>query len=157
MAFVTPASLVWLITGGTLATCLALVARWAVRTGFGRKVHKKKRIQGATLLRFYRNGRGGRLKRFFKIANEVLGDVESALSPPLCSNHARSFLPILTDVKRHGQKLLSQQTGAHRVSAPDREKELGQLILRLTMLEQRLKALPKPNLTIEQVLLGNFE
>jgi len=108
-------------------------------------------------LRFYRNGRGGRLKRFFKIANEVLGDVESALSPPLCSNHARSFLPLLTDVKRHGQKLLSQQTGAHRVSAPDREKELGQLILRLTMLEQRLKALPKPNLTIEQVLLGNFE
>jgi hypothetical protein len=109
------------------------------------------------LLRFYRNGRGGRLKRYSKIAKEVLIDVESALSPPLCPNHARSFLPILTDVKRHGQKLLSQQTGAHRVSAPDREKELGELILRLTMLEQRLKALPKPNLTIEQVLLGNFE
>jgi len=157
MNLVTSASLIWIFTGGTLIACVAYVVHWAIRTGFGQRARRSRSLPHAALLRLCRNGRGGRLKRYNKIANEVLNDVEAALSPPHCSNHARSFLPILTDVKRHGQRLLSQQTGAHRVSAPDREKELGELIVRLTLLEQRLKALPKPNLTIEQVLLGNFE
>lgn len=157
MAFLNSASWFWLITAGTLTTCVAYVTHWAVRSGLGRSFRMRSFSPHRRLLRLHRNGRGGRLKRFSKIANEVLNDVEESLTPPLCSNHARSFLPILTDVKRHGQKLLNQQTGAHRVSAPEREKELGELIVRLTALEQRLKALPKPNLTIEQVLLGKFE
>jgi hypothetical protein len=71
--------------------------------------------------------------------------------------HARSFLPILSDVRKRGQILLQQQTTAHRVAFPDREKTLNDLVMRLFVMESKLKALPKPTVTIEEVLSGKFE
>lgn len=157
MTFVTSVSFVWLVTIGTLTTCFAYFAHRAFRSEPVHRYRMSRRLTRSSFLKFYRNGRAGRLKRFRRIALEVQSDIEAALTPPLCTSHARSFLPILADVKKHGQKLISQQTTTHRVASPEREKELTDLVTQLASLEARLRLLPKPNLTIEQVLLGKFE
>ncbi|MEN9530148.1 MAG: hypothetical protein RI932_2021 [Pseudomonadota bacterium] len=157
MGSVTSIGMVWMIMVGIMATCVAYFVGFLWQTTVKVQFVRHKKTTLRSLLRFTRAGRGSRLKRFQQIAVGVVSDVESALQPPHCSRHARSFLPILSDVRRRGQLLLSQQTGAHRVSAPDRERQLHSLVDRLGQLENRLKALPKPNVTVEEVLLGKFE
>ncbi|MBM3382003.1 MAG: hypothetical protein FJY29_06125 [Betaproteobacteria bacterium] len=157
MGSVSSIGMIWMIMVGVLATSLAYFIGFLWQTSAKVQFIRKKRNSLRSLLRLPRAGRGSRLKRFEQIAVVVVTDVESALQPPLCSRHARSFLPILSDVRRRGQLLLSQQTGAHRVSAPERERHLYSLVDKLGQLEIQLKALPKPNVTVEEVLLGKFE
>jgi hypothetical protein len=157
MGSVSSISMVWMIMVGIMATCLAYLVGFLCQTSVKVHLNRQKRNALRPLLSFTRAGRGSRLKRFEQIAVVVVSDVEAALQPPLCSRHARSFLPILSDVRRRGQLLLSQQTGAHRVSAPERERQLHSIVHKLGQLENRLKALPKPNVTVEEVLLGKFE
>jgi len=128
----------WLMTG----------QRWL-------KIHRL-RIK-RPLQRLIRGGRNSQLKSYCRIATDVMSDVEAALEPPSCQKHARSFLPILADVRRRGLILLSQQTGTHRVTAPERERELKSTVDKLINLERKLKSLPKPTVTVEEVLLGKFE
>jgi hypothetical protein len=117
-----------------------------------RRLRIKRPIQ-----RLIRGGRNSQLKSYCRIATDVMSDVQAALEPPGCQKHARSFLPILADVTRRGLILLSQQTGTHRVTAPERERELKSTVDKLISLERKLKSLPKPTVTVEEVLLGKFE
>lgn len=157
MGSIGTSDVVWMTIAGTITLCTALYTAVLWRGS----VHKKKTRTATGLKRsviaLTRSGRASRLKRFENIARGVVCDVESALQPPLCHRHARSFLPILSDVRRRGQVLLQQQTTAHRVASPEREKTLAELVMRLFTLESTLKALPKPTVTIEEVLSGKFE
>lgn len=157
MGSVSLSAVVWTLLLGFIATYTAYLIGFLCQTSLKFRSIRQKKISQRYLLRFKRAGRGNRIRQFEQIAFGVVSDVESALYPPLCSRHARSFLPILSDVHRRGQLLLNQQTGAHRVSAPDRERQLRCLVDKLGQLESRLKALPKPNVTVEEVLLGKFE
>lgn len=146
----------WAILGTAIAvaTCLASILRQSL---FSARIKKDNKLFRRPIARLLRGGRTSQLKGFERIATDVICDVESALEPPSCQKHARSFLPILCDVRRRGQHLLTQQTGAHRVSSPERERLLQNTVDRLNQLEQKLKALPKPTVTVEEVLLGKFE
>jgi hypothetical protein len=157
MGSVSSMGMIWMIMMGIIAICTAYFSGLLWQTTVKPHILKNRRISYRPLLRFNRGGRASRLKRFERIARDVISDIESALQPPHCNQHARSFLPILSDVKRRGQLLLGQQTGAHRVGSPERERELTRLVDQLSRLEMRLKALPKPNVTVEEVLLGKFE
>ncbi|NBX15972.1 MAG: hypothetical protein EBR09_01255 [Proteobacteria bacterium] len=157
MASIATSGIVWMAIAGIILGVSSFYAAilWRGST-------RSKRLRTMQLLRrrvesLTRTGRTGRLTRFENIAKDVLCDVESALQPPLCTMHARSFLPILSDVRKRGQILLQQQTTAHRVAFPDREKTLNELVMRLFVMESKLKALPKPTVTIEEVLSGKFE
>ena len=168
MGSVSSMGMIWMIMMGIIAICTAYPhPPWPSQqrhfsgllwqTTVKPHILKNRRISYRPMLRFNRGGRASRLKRFERIARDVISDIESALQPPHCNQHARSFLPILSDVKRRGQLLLGQQTGAHRVGSPERERELTRIVDQLSRLEMRLKALPKPNVTVEEVLLGKFE
>ncbi|MEN9808683.1 MAG: hypothetical protein RLZZ488_250 [Pseudomonadota bacterium] len=147
----------WMATTGAIV-CFALVySSFIVRNFSIRSARHPVRRLGRSISAMSRAGRGSRVRRFESIARGVVSDVEDALQPPLCHRHARSFLPILSDVRRRGQLLLQQQTNAHRVASPDRERDLTNLVMRLFTLEAQLKALPKPSVTIEEVLSGKFE
>lgn len=150
-------SIAWMAIAGTITCCTAIYLASIWRGSVYKASRKPTKGVRRTLSALSRSGRYGRLKRFEAIARGVVSDVESALEPPLCHRHARSFLPILADVRRHGQALLRQQTKAHRVALPDRERHLAELVRQLFHLESKLKALPKPTVTIEEVLSGKFE
>ena len=155
MGSVSLTSAVWMAMGSIVATCLIYYLKMLWRALSEKRVSKMNHSNRWP--RFLRGGRMSHVKKFQRIAKDMVCDVESALEPPHCHLHARSFLPILSDVRRRGELLMSQQTLAHRVTAPDREQELCTLVRQLTILENRLKALPKPKVTIEEVLLGKFE
>ena len=148
---------VWMTIAATITLCTALYTAVLWRGSMHKKITRKATALKRSVIALTRSGRASRLKRFENIARGVLCDVESALQPPLCHRHARSFLPILSDVRRRGQVLLQQQTTAHRVASPKREKTLAELVIRLFTLESELKALPKPTVTIEEVLSGKFD
>lgn len=147
----------WMATTGAIVCCALVYSSFILRNVVRRSARHPVRRLGRSFAGLTRAGRGSRLKRFEAIACGVVSDVEAALQPPLCHRHARSFLPILADVRRRGQLLLQQQTTAHRVASPDRERDLTNLVMRLFTLEAQLKALPKPSVTIEEVLSGKFE
>ncbi|MEN9825000.1 MAG: hypothetical protein RI953_745 [Pseudomonadota bacterium] len=147
----------WMAIAGALACCTTLYMALLYRIALKNRGLKSRGSFKRSMLLFSRAGRSGRLNRFENIARVVLSDVEAALQPPLCHRHARSFLPIIADVRKRGQTLLSQQTYAHRVTSPVREKALADLVMRIFNLESQLKALPKPSVTIEEVLSGKFE
>jgi hypothetical protein len=157
MGSIAASGIVWTAIAMTTVGCISLYALnlWS-GSAKSRKLtamrHLRRKVVSLT-----RTGRSGRLNRFENIARGVVCDVEAALQPPHCHKHARSFLPILSDVRRHGQVLLQQQTTAHRVAYPQRERQLSELVMRLFILESQLKALPKPSVTIEEVLSGKFE
>lgn len=157
MGSVSSMGMIWVVMMGIIAMCTAYISGLLWQTTFKPHIFKNRRISYRPLLRFNRGGRASRLKRFERIARDVMCDIESALQPPHCNQHARSFLPILSDVRRRGQLLLGQQTGTHWVGSLERERELARLVDKLSQLENRLKALPRPNVTVEEVLLGKFE
>lgn len=157
MGFFPTSGSAWMAIAGALACCATLYTTLTYRAALKDKGLKSRRSFKRSMSVFTRAGRTGRLNRFENIARVVVSDVEAALQPPLCHRHARSFLPILADVRKRGQTLLSQQTYAHRVTSPVREKALSELVMQLFNLEGQLKALPKPTVTIEEVLSGKFE
>lgn len=149
----------WTWTG--MAGTLILFALFCLKNLWQIMASRRLKIQRLRvrrpLQRLVRGGRNSQLKGYCRIASDVLSDVEAALEPPSCQKHARSFLPILADCRRRGLVLLSQQTGTHRVTAPERERELKAIVDKLINLERKLKSLPKPTVTVEEVLLGKFE
>lgn len=156
MGSVSLTNAVWMTMIGVITTFLVFYVKLLCQSVYDKKISKPNQ-QALHLPRFLRGGRTSHLRKFQRIASDVVCDVQSALEPPHCHKHARSFLPILSDVRRRGELLLSQQTLAHRVTAAEREQKLCTLVGQLIILESRLKALPKPNVTIEEVLLGKFE
>lgn len=157
MGSISTSGIAWMAIAGAVTGCIVVYTMLVLQgVRHASQKHRQdswKRSFGALT----RAGRGRRLQRFQTIARDVVTDVEAALQPPLCHRHARSFLPILADVRKRGQSLLQQQTTAHRVTSPDRERDLAQLVMRLFVLESQLKSLPKPSVTIEEVLSGKFE
>ncbi|NBO38764.1 hypothetical protein EBU99_09295 [bacterium] len=157
MSAMSATNVTWMVMIGTLGMCAAYYIGLCWQSILKFTHPRSKRISQKPVLQFARAGRGNRLKRFERIARDVVVDVESALQPPHCHHHARSLIPLISDVRRRGELLLSQQTGTHRITAPEREMLLETLVSQLFSLESRLKALPKPKVTIEEVLSGKFE
>lgn len=157
MGSIPTSSIAWMALTGTFTCCSAVFAIIIWRATIHKSSKRSAQRIRRSIAALTRAGRGSRVKKFETIAHGVVSDVEAALQPPLCNRHARSFLPILSDVRRHGQRLLQQQTTAHRVASPDRERNLADLVMQLFTLESKLKSLPKPSVTIEEVLSGKFE
>lgn len=147
---------VWMVLLGIMTISIAFYFGLLWQTSFAHHFSRSRRRTSKSM-KILRGGRVTHLKKFERIARDVVTDVESALEPPHCHRHARSFLPILSDVRRRGEQLLNQQTLAHKVTAPQREQDLCTLVDQLNGLEVRLKSLPKSKVTVEEVLLGKFE
>lgn len=147
----------WMAYAGLLICSSTMFVTLAWRGKFQKRLLNSTKMVKHSFVTLRRSGRSGRLRRFESIAHAVVTDVTAALQPPLCHHHARSFLPIVSDVRRRGQSLLDQQTTAHRVSSPEREKSLKKLVLELFSLETQLKALPKHTVTMDDVLSGKFD
>jgi hypothetical protein len=157
MGSIPTAGMMWIFVGATM-TGFSVVFGILFWRSFSVKTNKLSAGSPSRLvMSLARTGRGYRLNRFETVARGVLSDVEDAMQPPVCYRHARSFLPLLSDVLKHGQILLRQQTMAHRVAYPDREEQLSLLVTHLFTLESKLRSLPKQTISIEDVLAGKFE
>lgn len=99
-----------------------------------------------------------RVKHFLNVATGVLQDAHGSLLDGVREPaSARALIPIVADVRQHGERLLASQAAIHWVLAPLYEPRLAPLVRELIALEGLLKSLPRPQLSLEDVLAGNFE
>jgi hypothetical protein len=105
-----------------------------------------------------RSLRPSRLRQFEVMAQGVLRDVGSALIEAPCqAPEVRSLLPIVCEVRRHGEVLLRTRGPFGRLLWPAREWRLAPLVRDLARIEDVLRALPRSRLTLEDVLAGRFD
>lgn len=96
------------------------------------------------------NRRINRVRNFEKLAEMVIKDILEALKTENRSHEqAKALLPLLLDVRKTGEKLLSQQHFYHTVLFPLGEKRIKPRVERLIHVEKLLKSLPRQSLSCE--------
>ena len=96
------------------------------------------------------NRRLNQVRNFEKLSEMVLKDILDALKTESRSNEqAKALLPLLLDVRKTGEKLLSQQHFYHTVLFPLGENRLKPRVERLIHVEKLLKSLPRQSISCE--------
>ena len=112
---------------------------------------KKSYFKNKKKLRFLIfNRRLNRVKNFEKLSEMVLKDILEALKMENRSHEqAKALLPLLLDVRKTGEKLLSQQHFYHTVLFPLGENRIKPRVERLIHVEKLLKSLPRKSVSCE--------
>jgi hypothetical protein len=89
----------------------------------------------------------GRLKRitnFEKLSENILHDILDALKDFNCANEqVHALLPLLADIRKHGQRLVKQRKFYHSYLFAGTEQRLTDKIIRLHDVEIFIKSLSK--------------
>ena len=140
-----------------LAGTLLTIAGLKLRRYFAAR-SRNRRIDEPLGAEWLRRSRPTRMKQFEGMAHSVLTDVGGLVVEGVSRvPDARAMLPLVVEVKRHGQFLLGAQSSWHYLFAPSREWRLDSLVKDLGRLEELLRNLPRSELTLEDVLAGRFE
>ncbi len=90
------------------------------------------------------------IKNFENLSEMIMKDILEALK---AGNHmhiqAKALLPLLLDVRKTGEKLLSQQHFYHIILFPSGESRIRGKVERLIQIEKLLKSLPKQSVSFE--------
>lgn len=90
------------------------------------------------------------IKNFENLSEMIMKDILEALK---AGNHmhiqAKALLPLLLDVRKTGEKLLSQQHFYHIILFPSGESRIRRKVERLIQIEKLLKSLPKQSVSFE--------
>ncbi len=90
------------------------------------------------------------IRNFENLAEMIMKDILEALK---AGNHmhiqAKALLPLLLDVRKTGEKLLSQQHFYHIILFPSGESRIRGKVERLIQIEKLLKSLPKQSVSFE--------
>ncbi len=113
---------------------------------FRKSFHKNKKK-----LRFLIfNRRLNRVRNFEKLSEMVMKDILDALKTENNSHEqAKALLPLLLDIRKTGERLLSQQHFYHTVLFPIGESRLKPRVERLIHVEKLLKSLPRQSVSCE--------
>lgn len=99
---------------------------------------------------FIFNRRVMSIKNFENLSEMIMKDILEALK---AGNHmhiqAKALLPLLLDVRKTGEKLLSQQHFYHIILFPSGESRIRGKVERLIQIEKLLKSLPKQSVSFE--------
>ncbi len=106
--------------------------------------------------RYWKTTRTYRLRAFHNLANEVIDDVSRLMNERRRPDEARALGCLISDARKKGECLLASRQFYHTYS-PRSESALRGKVNELARLEQRLKALPRSSLTLEDVLAGRFQ
>lgn len=133
----------------------ALRQRKRVACGF--RVYGKGRIT-SLLFRL----RTLRIRHFQQIAAQVMSDSFQALgsSKTLClvnNYEARTMIPLVSDARKLGERLLAQRRRYHLLFGRSLERQIELTIYELIELETRLRSIPRAFVTLEDVVAGRFE
>jgi hypothetical protein len=119
------------------------------------------------LVNYYRmlKGRGFQKSRpackrahFETMALELLRDVSTVvIEKNTTSLEAKAFLPIVSSVRKRGDEIVALPLPKWRFHARRRHKQLKTLVHDLHKVENLLRNIPRPSITLEDVLKGNFE
>ena len=92
------------------------------------------------------------IKNFENLSEMISCDILEALR---AGNHmhiqAKALLPLLLDVRKTGEKLLSQQHFYHIILFPSGESRIRKKVERLIQIEKLLKSLPKQSISYENI------
>ncbi|MGY3803191.1 hypothetical protein ACWNT8_03890 [Pigmentibacter ruber] len=92
------------------------------------------------------------IKNFENLSEMISRDILEALR---AGNHmhiqAKALLPLLLDVRKTGEKLLSQQHFYHIILFPSGESRIRKKVERLIQIEKLLKSLPKQSISYENI------
>jgi hypothetical protein len=107
---------------------------------FRLKIHnKRKKIK---LLIF--NNRLHKIYSFELISENILDDILDAIKDLQCSyEQVHAILPLLSDIRKHGDKLIEKRKFYHSILFPDSEQRLSNKIIRLHQAENFIKSLSK--------------
>lgn len=107
---------------------------------FRKSFHKNKKR-----LRFFIfNRRLDRVRNFEKLSEMVMKDILEALKTENNSHgQAKALLPLLLDIRKTGERLLSQQHFYHTILFPLGESRIKPRVERLIHVEKLLKSLPR--------------
>lgn len=115
------------------------------KKSFYKKNKKNKKIR-----LFIFNRRVMSIKNFENLSEMIMKDILEALK---AGNHmhiqAKALLPLLLDVRKTGEKLLSQQHFYHIILFPSGESRIRGKVERLIQIEKLLKSLPKQSVSFE--------
>ncbi len=96
------------------------------------------------------NSRLNSLRNFEKLSEMVMKDILEALKTENNSHEqAKALLPLLLDIRKTGEKLLSQQHFYHTILFPIGESRIKPRIERLIHVEKLLKSLPRQSVSCE--------
>ena len=131
------------ITSVTIPTIILILYFFR---SFRKSFHKNKKK-----LRFIIfNRRLIRVRNFENLSEMVMKDILEALKTENNSHEqAKALLPLLLDIRKTGEKLLSQQHFYHTVLFPLGESRLKPRVERLIHVEKLLKSLPRQSVSCE--------
>ena len=93
---------------------------------------------------FLFNNRLNRINSFENISENILRDILDALKDLNCSHEqVHAILPLLLDIRKHGDRLMAQRKFYHRTFFPDSEQRLINKIRRLHQVENFIKSLSR--------------
>lgn len=93
-----------------------------------------------------------KISLFIDLSEKILRDILEALKDQNCSyEQVHALLPLLSDIRKHGDNIMAQRKFYHSVLFPDSELKLIKKIHRLRNVEKFIKTLSKE----ERVLRKN--
>ncbi len=137
---------IFLITGGLALRRFASIS------------HNKKNVNEPLFKHIFGRSRISKMRQFRSLAKGVLADVEQALyENPEKRHEARALLPLVAEVRKRGELLITNKEFCNLLWKPVKESKLMPLVNDLNHKEQMLRSLPRPKLTIDEILAGKTE
>jgi hypothetical protein len=123
----------------------------------GLRVYGKSRI-ASLVFRF----RALRIRHFQQISAQVMSDSFELLanSATLClvdNYEARTMLPLVSEARKLGERLLAQRRRRHLLFGRSLERQIELTIYELLELETKLRSIPRAFVTLEDVVAGRFQ
>jgi hypothetical protein len=139
-------------------TMLAIAAFISLGTVLRRHARNKGRTQPAVAslaVRLWKSTRIHKVHAFLTMADNVIQDVTFLMSHHRRVDEARAMRSLISDARKKGEHLLATRVFYHAYW-PRSEVALANAVAQLTALEERVGALPRSQLTLEDVLAGRF-
>lgn len=102
-----------------------------------------------------KNFRYWQLQYFQHIAAEMISDTNNMIEQNKTPMETRAMTPLVADARKKGEQLLTTQRFYHLYFSRN-ERNLKDTVTRLTILERRLKSLPRSSLSLDDILAGRF-
>jgi hypothetical protein len=148
----------WLDFLGSGVACILLVIAGLMLRRYiaARKRHRP--IVEMLGKEWFQASRFSKLKHFDAMAQSVLKDVGFlVVEHPNQVGEARAMLPIVLEIRKHGENLLQRRRPWMLVICLPWEVRIRPLVKDLERVEDLLRELPRSRLSLEDVLDGHFE
>jgi predicted methyltransferase len=106
-------------------------------------------------VRLWRSTRTHKIRTYQAMASDVIQDVTQLMANNQRVDEARAMRSLVSDARKKGEHLVATRQFYHAYWLRS-ENALFSTVSQLTLLEERIGALPRSQLTLEDVLAGRF-